>query len=335
MPDHVLKGGYAVIGRIAALDAGRRRLIVHAAGSWYDDVASGRFDFFVKLAAKARAEAVQTLLVKAERPASLRLLGQPGLHLMIGPRHPVAPNVLHVHPGYLWGFWYLDHEGVNYRSSLGRMAVDPAAIDAEAAARFARDLRDRLVAANVSKFPQAARAMLPPAYAAIFVQEIERFGTPVHHIDTETMLRVTAAAAEGAPVLVKLHPAQSADTAARLTALAATLPGVQITAASLHDIAAAARVIVTQNSAAGFEALVQHRPVITCAISDYAAATCVARTSAALTDALHDAPVRLAAFPYDAFLYRFLHQHQFQPAAPDFAVRVWATCLATSALSAD
>ena len=332
MPDQPPKGGYDPVGRIADLDAGRRRLIVHAAESWHAAVMGGRFDFFVKLAATARAEAVQPLLVKAERPASQRLLGQRGLHLLIGPRHPVAPNVLHVHPGYLWGFWYLDPQGVNYRSSLGQLTFDPQGIDPQEAADFVRELRDRLVAANVSKFPQAARAPLPPAYAAIFVQEIESYGTPVHHLTSETMLRVTAAAAGGAPVLVKLHPAQSADTAARLTALAATLRGVQVTAASLHDIAAAARVIVTQNSAAGFEALVQQRPVIICAISDYHAATLVARTPAALTEGLREAPARLAAFPYDAFLYWFLRQHQFQPAAPDFAARVWAACLATGAI---
>lgn len=334
MPDPAPRGGYVTVGRVADLGAGRR-LIVHAAESWFEAVRSGRFDFFVKLAATARAEGVQALLVKAERPASLRLLGQRGLHLMIGPRHPVAPHVLHVHPGYLWGFWYLDPEGVNYRSSLTHRPFDPAGIDPQEAAAFGRDLRDRLVAANVSKFPQAARAALPPAYAAIFVQEIERYGTPVHHIDTETMLRVTAEAAQGAPVLVKLHPAQSPDTAARLTALAASLPGVTITAASLHDIAAAARVIVTQNSAAGFEALVQHRPVITCAVSDYAAATVVARRPADLAQALRDAPARLAAFPYDAFLYWFLRQTQFEPAAPDFAARVWAACIATGALAPD
>ncbi|MBI1218893.1 MAG: hypothetical protein GC186_10125 [Rhodobacteraceae bacterium] len=331
MPADSPRGGYAAVGRIADLDTGRR-LIVHAAESWHDAVQSGRFDFFVKLAAKARVEAVQPLLVRAERPASQRLLGQRGLHLMLGPRHPVASNVLHVHPGYLWGFWYLDPEGVNYRSSIGQRTFDPAGIDADAAADFVRGLRDRLVAANVSKFPQAARAPLPPPFAAIFVQEIERYGTPVHHLDSETMLRVTAAAAGGAPVLVKLHPAQSAETAARLTTLAASLPGVTITTASLHDIAAAARVIVTQNSAAGFEALLQHRPVITCAISDYHAATQVARTPAELTEALRNAPARLAAFPYDAYLAWFLRQHQFEPTAPDFTTRVWAACLATGAL---
>jgi hypothetical protein len=135
----------------------------------------------------------------------------------------------------------------------------------------------------------------------VFLQEIEHYASPVHHIGTEAMLRAVArgvAGSGGGRVYVKLHPVQSDAGTEAVRAQAAGLPGVEITAASLHDIAAAADVVVTQNSAAGFEALLQRKPVVTCAASDFHHATLVARNPAQLKRALAAAPAHAAGFDF-------------------------------------
>ena len=304
-----------------------RALIIHAGESWYSAVLEGKFDFFRKLEAKASAQGLRCYAVAAEHPASVALIALGHhIHLVIGPRGPVGPGVWHVHPSYLRGFWYCDPLGVNMASSLKEARFDPASVDPARGRWFFNGVRGWHLGRNLSKFPQTARAeaALPPAAAVVYLQEIERFRRPVHWLDGLTMLRVAAETAKGARVYVKLHPAQEADTVARVRALAADWPNVVISAASIHDLTAAATVVVTQNSAAGFEALLQKKPVITCAESDYHAATLQARDAASLAQALTNAPARLADFPYERFLYWFLGENQFEAGKPEFEARIWA-----------
>ncbi|EKD61090.1 MAG: hypothetical protein ACD_54C00406G0002, partial [uncultured bacterium] len=85
------EGGGAMSGFPALERPVGGSLIVHASESWYDDVASGRFDFFEKLAAKAQAEGRTTGLMRAKGAASVAALRQAGhVHVLIGPRQPVG-----------------------------------------------------------------------------------------------------------------------------------------------------------------------------------------------------------------------------------------------------
>ena len=307
-------------------------VIVHASESWYQDVAAGRFDFFEKLGTKARAEAVQTAVVQAGQPVSQQLLQDKShVHILIGPRTPIGPGILHAHPGYLRGFWYLDPVGVNMASSLLRRDFRPEQIDAKAARYFFNGVTGWNLRQNVSKFPQAARASLPAAFATAFLQDIEHFASPVHYIDSLKILKRVARAAEGARVYVKLHPAQRAETTAAVQALAGQTANLRISDASIHDLTQAAERVVTQNSAAGFEALMQKKPVITCAVCDYHHATIMAKHPAQLTQALHSAPLAQAGFEYEKYLFWFLAQNLLEPAKPEFADLAWARIRAARA----
>ncbi|MDZ4309139.1 MAG: hypothetical protein U1A24_01065 [Cypionkella sp.] len=93
------------------------------------------------------------------------------VHILIGPRQPIRPGILHAHPGYLRGFWYFDPAGVNMTSSLLRRAFRPDQIDAKAARYFFNDVTGWNLRQNASKFPQTARKALPPAFATVFLQE--------------------------------------------------------------------------------------------------------------------------------------------------------------------
>ena len=307
-------------------------VIVHAGESWYQDVVSGRFDFFEKLRAKAQVEGTATGLVQAGQPASTALLqNRTHVHIVIGPRQPIRPGILHAHPGYLRGFWYLDPVGVNMASSLLRRAFKAEQIDAKAARLFFNGVAGWNLRQNVSKFPQAARAVLPAAFATVFLQDIEHFASPVHYIDSAKMLKLVAREADGARVYVKLHPAQRAETVAMVQTLARKTANLVISDASIHDLTQASERVVTQNSAAGFEALMQKKPVITCAECDYHHATVVAKRPALLVQALHSAPLSQAGFDYEKYLYWFLAQNLLEPSKPEFADLAWARITAARA----
>lgn len=307
-------------------------LIVHAGESWHDDVASGRFDFFEKLAAKALAEGMAVGLVQAEQPASLQLLqNRTHVHILIGPLQPIRPGILHAHPGYLRGFWYLDPVGVNMASSLLLGSFKPDQIDVKAARYFFNGVTGWNLRQNASKFPQVARQVLPAAFATVFLQDIEHFTSPMHYIDSAKMLKLVAREADGARVYVKLHPAQRAETTVLVRALARKTANLVISEASIHDLTQASQMVVTQNSAAGFEALMQKKPVITCAVCDYHHATVVAKRPALLVQALHSAALSQAEFDYEKYLYWFLALNQLEPAKPEFADLAWVRITAARA----
>ncbi|MFC3182855.1 capsular polysaccharide export protein, LipB/KpsS family [Cypionkella sinensis] len=307
-------------------------VIVHAGESWYQDVALGRFDFFEKLGHRAQEEGLTALLAPSESAVSAQLLqDRRHVHILIGPRAPIGPGILHAHPGYLRGFWYLDPVGVNMASSLIRRAFKPDQIDAKAARFFFNGVAGWNLRQNVSKFPQAERRVLPAAFATLFLQDIEHFASPVHYIETTKMLKLVAREADGARVYVKLHPLQRAETVAWVQQQARKLANLVISDASVHDLAQAAQMVVTQNSAAGFEALMQKKPVITCAQCDYHHATVVANRPALLVQALHSATLSHAGFDYEKYLYWFLAQNLLEPAKPEFPDLAWARIKAAQA----
>ncbi len=77
------------------------------------------------------------------------------------------------------------------------------------------------------------------------------------------MIRTAAEARRDDLVYVKLHPQQSKPMRRQIMAVCNDYPNVKISDAGVHDLSQASRVVVTQNSAAAFEALMQKKPVIT------------------------------------------------------------------------
>ncbi|WP_446720149.1 capsular polysaccharide export protein, LipB/KpsS family, partial [Leisingera sp. ANG-Vp] len=70
------------------------------------------------------------------------------------------------------------------------------------------------------------------------------------------------AACDAAPgrVYVKLHPLQDSAARQKVEAHCASLANAQLSAASVHDLIAASDTVISQNSAVGFEALMQKKP---------------------------------------------------------------------------
>jgi len=99
---------------------------------------------------------------------------------------------------------------------------------------------------------------------------------------------------------------------------------VQVSEASVHDLIEKSRVVITQNSSTGFEALMQKKTVITCGKSDYRHATLTAKTPGDLRDALDYGPDAMSDFSYEKYFYWFLNRNLLEEAKDSFAERAVA-----------
>ncbi|MEX0350471.1 MAG: hypothetical protein AB3N15_13695 [Paracoccaceae bacterium] len=303
---------------------GKTPLVVHATESWYEKLVRGEIDFFEKIAASASENGHKPLLVRAKTVKSRLALTMDHKHIVVGLRKAQRARILHAHTSYLWGFWYLDPKGYYWTSSLAGTQFDAAAIDPGSAKYFFDGVSGHMTRENISRLAQPARSDVPltPAAATVFLQEIDNFKTPVHYLDTPEMIRHTALAIKDR-VNVKLHPAQSDQTRPRVLQLCTEFPNVGVSSENVHELIQASAVTVSQNSAAGFEALMHKRPVVTCGRSDYHHATLVARTGEELQNSVRTAPQALGNFPYEQYFFWFLRENMLEPQKGDFLDRAW------------
>ncbi|MEL6913948.1 MAG: hypothetical protein AAFP13_05570 [Pseudomonadota bacterium] len=303
-----------------------RLLVLHAEEGWIEAVEGGQFDFFTKLAPALAERRVAPVIVLQGSELSTAILQQAHIHLFLGDRPHYAANLLHVAPAYLWGFWYLDELGINANSSIRFRDFHPDAVDAGRAEWFFNGVSSWNLERNVSRLAQPARGAEPlePARSVIFCQEIEERRPRAHYLSTEQMIRNAARAAGGGIVYVKPHPTQSEGMRRRIDLLADNDPNIRVSEASIHDLIAASDWVISQNSAAGFEALMQRKKIITCGPSDYHAASLVARTEEELRRHLRDGSGHFDAFDHQKFFYWFLHECCLEPQADGFAEKAWA-----------
>ena len=300
-------------------------LVIHAEGSWLKSIQEEKFDFFNKLVRHATKQGVTTRIEAANSSASKLLLRQDHINLLVGDLPGYGPGRLHAMPTYIWGFWYLDEVGVHWNSSLRLSRFCAEEIDFDKAEYFFNGVTGYMLRENVSKFPQEVRMKNPmqEAAAVVFCQEIEDYRNRSHYLTTEQMIRTTAATCREEQVYVKPHPSQTKTARKEIMDIAADYQNVTISDASVHDLIDASSMVVTQNSAAGFEALMQKRCVITCGKSDYWHATLTPKKERDLREALKFGPEALADFPYEKYLYWFLDRNCLEPAKDDFEKRVW------------
>ncbi|MEO0568337.1 MAG: hypothetical protein AAF066_11435 [Pseudomonadota bacterium] len=319
------KGSFRNLRTLGQLLTGKPPIVVHATEDWYEKIRLGVIDFFEKIASSAISYGYKPMLTRAESLTSRLALEMDYKHITVGMRKAQGPSILHAHPSYLWGFWYLDPKGYYWTSSLVDTEFNADAIDAAKAQYFFNGVSGHMKRENVSKLAQPERGAVSveAAAAVVFLQEIDNFKNPVHYLDTLEMIHNTAMATND-PVYVKLHPVQSDQTRQKVLQLCSNLPNVSVTNANIHDLIEASAVIVSQNSAVGFEALMHKKPVVTCARTDYHHATLVARTPEELQHCVQTAPGRLAEFPYERYFYWFLGENMLEPQKGEFLDRTWS-----------
>lgn len=308
--------------------SGRRMVIIHADLGWIGPVLDGDDGFFPKLVGELAHQGIETRVVRA-RSRQAEVLRDPAtdhIHLMMGDMPAYGRNTLHVEQGYIKGFWYLDEIGVFANSSLRLAQFCPERVHWGHAEYFFNGVSGWMLRNNVSKAPQTERMpdLLEPAAAVIFTQEIEALRDRTHFMSNEQMIRTVAEHDRSKLVYVKLHPQQSKAARRDLLAVAQDYQNVRVSDASVHDLIEKARVVVTQNSAAGFEALMQKKTVVTCGKSDYRHATLTAKNPGDLRDALDYGPDAMADFPFEKYFYWFLGRNLLEEAKDSFAERAVA-----------
>lgn len=302
-----------------------RALVIHAQGSWMKSIQEEKFDFFNKLVRHATSQGVTTRIVAEGGSASRFLLDQDHINIVVGEHSSYGKNTLHAIPSYVWGFWYLDEVGVFWNSSMRFAKFHAEEIDTEKAEYFFNGVSGYMLRENVSKIPQEVRMKNPmqEAAAVIYAQEIEHLTDRSHFLTTEQMIRTTAKTCKDELVYVKPHPHQSKGMRKQILDICADFQNVIVSDASVHDLTDASRMVVTQNSAAGFEALMQKRCVITCGKSDFWHATLTPKRESDLREALEFGAEAMADFPFEKYFYWFLDKNCLEPAKEEFEKRAW------------
>jgi Capsule polysaccharide biosynthesis protein len=295
-------------------------LVVHANNNWHDHILWGYCGFFEKLGHAAQERGIATLLVRSDRIGAPSPLVGPQKRIMVGPRKFRGPNIFHAYPSYIEGFWYLDPQGYFWNSTMMDKPFDPALVDFDEAAKFFGHVSSWRIRNNVSQRQQPPTSSLPCAEVAVFTQDIELYPDNVHYLTTRQIIRSAAGAVQGL-CYVKPHPLMTGEQRSWLSKLCGRLPNTSLVDASVHDIIRASNVIVSQNSAVGFEALMHRKPAITCAKTDYAIASLVSHTVDELRTNIRCATSRFAEFPYERYFYWFLGMNMLQPQAEDFTAR--------------
>lgn len=308
--------------------SGRRLVVVHTDAAWATPVGDGSDGFWPKLVGELAHQGIETRMVRARSRAAeaLRDPGAEHIHVVMGDMPEYAADMLHVEMGYISGFWYLDEIGVYANSSLRLGQFCPERVNRGHAEYFFNGVAGWMLGQNVSKAAQEPRrpGTLEPARAVIFTQEIETRRHRAHYLTNAQMIRTAAEHDRARLVYVKLHPSQSKAARRDLITVANDYQNVRISEASLHDLIEVSDVVVTQNSGAGFEALMQKKPVVTCARSDYRHATLTAKTAADLKEALDYGPEAMAGFPFEKYFYWFLGRNLLEEAKDSFAERAVA-----------
>lgn len=226
---------------------------------------------------------------------------------------------------YLVGFWHLDPEGIQARSSARLAHFDPTTVDKAKAMRFLRRLQRQFLGPRLSRFhqPRKVATDLPRGAIAVFLQGESAYRIGNCSLPAHEMILAACRAADGRPVIVKPHP-QVQEHGAEAIEIARQMGAeVTVSTANVHDVLRAAAVTVSVNSAVALEGLMHRRPAILFGDSDFESLTVRARG----TD---DLPRALAAaleprWPYAKMLCWYFSQHALELAAPDFDARCFAT----------
>jgi hypothetical protein len=308
------------------IPAGYKSAIIHAYGSWFEALSQNKHDFFTKLDRKLTQQGLTPYLVEGNSRTSRALVLEGHLHIIVGGPPMYGAGILHAFPSYLWGFWYFDELGQGWNSSLRFARYSKDEIDAEKAAFFYNGVTGYMLRENVSKLHQEPRidAPLRLASAVIFCQPIEPAQPRPNYLTTEQMIETASTYDKDALVYVKPHPHQSKANRRRILEICEDFPNVKTSDASVHDLIQAARVVITQNSTTGFEALMQKKPVITCAKSDYWHATLTPHNITDLRAAIEFGPETMRDFDFEGYFHWFLEVQCLEPSKANFADRAWA-----------
>lgn len=191
---------------------------------------------------------------------------------------------------HLAGLFTVDVDGWGVEHSAVILGIDFERIDPGSAFTRVAALRERIVAANLSRLPQPEAGEVPrPGYFLLPLQCPDDSVITDHSpISVVAMLDAVSDWAERRRrrVAVKLHPfnRHHPDVMEAVERRTHSSPYVSLVHGNIHTLLAAAHGVFVINSSSGFEALVHGKPVATFGDCDYRRAT-FAATPATIDDA--------------------------------------------------
>ncbi|WP_282603803.1 hypothetical protein [Paracoccus sp. PARArs4] len=232
--------------------------------------------------------------------------------------HGRAGNILRCKEGYISPYYTMDRMGYACFSELAshpeRFAAEISRKDARQAGTFVRALAQGMRKENRSKYLQPEQGTdIKSGYLFIPLQVENDSVTKGLWLDKFKAVRciVEAAAAQRLRVVIKRHPRCRSKAISALLSELAQRPNVSLSQASIHTLVADAKLVAGANSGVLFEALIQGKPVISYAASDFGQATQQVRTYDELTRAVA-APVTPDPSFRDRFLFWYLTEYCVQ-----------------------
>lgn len=243
------------------------------------------------------------ILVHYREQVSDQIAADEGFHIIDhgAVRHP---RVLNTGTAYVAPFRNLDPWGIRAFSSIAALKFDGARYGHKAARLFRERLCQRLVAARVSRYQQPENlTVIPQNCIAVFLQsEAHRLVGETCFLTMREMVVALTQRADPRPIVIKPHPRDfDSETHAWLRQQERNDPRIRIVAANIHDIIAAADVVVTINSAVGIEAMIHGKPVVLCGHSDFHHCAETVRAIAEMDAKIAQAEARI--WPHAAFLF--------------------------------
>ncbi|SCY24892.1 hypothetical protein [Paracoccus tibetensis] len=271
---------------------------------------AGKLGFLNRMRALLEPRGWQIQVLRSGPEARRDAPHRPG-YALFNMERPTHDRALTFRLAYHYPYWRLEKVAERWRWPIATTPFDPGSIEEDAAHRFAARLRARVLPGVT---PSAGDHILIPLQGQIRRHRSFQSASPL------AMIRV--AAATGSPCIATLHPKEryNAEDLAALDTLARIHPNLTIggdTATLLPSCA----FVVTQNSGAGFDALILGKPVVLFAQSDYHhVALNVAQLGAA--EALAQAAAHQP--PTERFLDWFLRRTSLDMMAADADARLLA-----------
>lgn len=292
-------------GHLAALAPS---VFFHARPKLAESLVAGRFKLLGAFADYAARQGRGVEVLHTSEASRGLIDARQHLHVFMDDRPVFAPNCFHCVPAYLRGYWYFDELATRNNSSIRLLPFNPRPMSQSFADRFHEKLVEQFVLTNFSKYAQADRgADIQVGCLAFFAQDFRPPRDYPDYMTAHDMIGAAIAAKGARALYIKAHPNQPEADIAQLRAYHAPENGVYFTQASIHDLLAAADVVLTLSSAVGFEAFLHKTPVILAAQTDFW------HNAVTLTDPAHMAGAVTAAlgrhWPYAKYLTWFLHHN--------------------------
>lgn len=237
-------------------------------------------------------------------------------------REKKAEDYTHYKEAYLPDNFIHDPYGYSGWSALSSQAADDFIItDDDYAAAFHTGLYQQYCIPRDTKYAQTETASTLPDTPFIFaaLQVPDDTVAVWAQIPQQVWLQILSdfAQAHDLQLVIKAHPKDNNHFTKNILKTYALQSHVHISGANIHDLMAQSLAVVTVNSGVGFEALLHHKPVITCGHSDYQAVTYAVQSTTELESAL--TAILHAKYPasqntINHFLYAYMTQNCWRDA---------------------